>query len=253
MTFSAAAVKIFVEGVIRMPKTRNVFALRDFDRKNILKRKWFWNESDFYPEMLGDLLGDLPIELFRKNFVDDDEIIWHFKLKVEKGIDDDDFETASKSLVALQTISRALCEYGLHLYRHAERLRCYVESINRVFVYDESVPVEIIRLRIRRANQLVGEYNRAGIVAQDKGAAIRLELSDIEATFNSRVRNEFATTLRKARREKKMSQAEFSAKIFLPPTTYAQYEQAKSEPSIATLYKICRTLDISADKLIGLT
>lgn len=63
----------------------------------------------------------------------------------------------------------------------------------------------------------------------------------------------FAEKLKELRLERRLTLKELSSLLDMPLTTYANYEQGKREPSIATLKLICDFYDVSADYLIGRT
>ena len=62
----------------------------------------------------------------------------------------------------------------------------------------------------------------------------------------------FCERLRWIRLENNMTQKEVYEKLGLSPNGYASYEQGRTEPSIATLIKLCELFDVSADYLLGL-
>ncbi len=62
----------------------------------------------------------------------------------------------------------------------------------------------------------------------------------------------FCERLRLIRLENNMTQKEVYEKLGLSPNGYASYEQGRTEPSIATLIKLCEVFDVSADYLLGL-
>ncbi|MBE5763879.1 MAG: helix-turn-helix transcriptional regulator [Clostridiales bacterium] len=63
---------------------------------------------------------------------------------------------------------------------------------------------------------------------------------------------DFATNLRKYRKEKRMSQAELASFLGLSQRTISHYENGSAEPSLQSLYDICNTLQVSADVLLGI-
>ena len=63
----------------------------------------------------------------------------------------------------------------------------------------------------------------------------------------------FSEKLKELRLERRLTLKELSSLLDMPLTTYANYEQGKREPSIATLKLICDFYDVSADYLIGRT
>lgn len=62
----------------------------------------------------------------------------------------------------------------------------------------------------------------------------------------------FAARLREARKAKGLTQAQIAAKIGIRPSSYAQYENMKHEPSLQTLAWLSKILERSIDWLLGL-
>lgn len=232
-----------------MPKTRNAFALRDFDEVKILLRKWFGKQSDFYYDVLPDLLDECVPTIF----INDDEIVWQLKSKVEHGLDDEDFVTMQNAFEALKIIARDLSQYAGFLCRHIRRLGKYSNEINKNFVDDKTVPSEKFRRQLYRLKTLSEKYRHAADLVQAESTQIRWDLKDMIDAYNTSVRIQFAAELRKARRNSRISQAEIASQLAVAPTTYAGYEQAKADPSIPRLKQIAKILNVSTDQLLGLT
>lgn len=63
----------------------------------------------------------------------------------------------------------------------------------------------------------------------------------------------FASRLRELRESKGFSAARhFANALGISENRYTRYERGKSEPSLELIYKICATLQISADELFGI-
>lgn len=60
-----------------------------------------------------------------------------------------------------------------------------------------------------------------------------------------------AENLKKERQRAGMSQKEFADKLGMNPRTYASYERGERDISTAVLLNICKTLNISSDKLLN--
>jgi transcriptional regulator with XRE-family HTH domain len=63
----------------------------------------------------------------------------------------------------------------------------------------------------------------------------------------------FGDRLRKRARLLGMSDAEVARRIGLGERRYAHYVADTREPDLATLVKICRTLDVTPNELLGVT
>lgn len=59
----------------------------------------------------------------------------------------------------------------------------------------------------------------------------------------------FCESLRQAREEAQLTQIQIAQKLQIPVSTYANWEQGRREPSIADIYKILYTLDITPNEL----
>lgn len=62
----------------------------------------------------------------------------------------------------------------------------------------------------------------------------------------------FCERLKMIRKENNMTQKEVYVQLEISANGYASYEQGRTEPSIATLIKLCKIFDVSADYLLGL-
>lgn len=62
----------------------------------------------------------------------------------------------------------------------------------------------------------------------------------------------FAKRLRELRKEKGLSQVELGEVLGYGYTAISSYENGRNEPSFTDLIRICETLDVSADYILGL-
>lgn len=63
----------------------------------------------------------------------------------------------------------------------------------------------------------------------------------------------FAKRLRELRKEKGFSQVELGEVLGYGYTAISSYESGRNEPRFADLIRICETLDVSADYLLGIS
>lgn len=63
----------------------------------------------------------------------------------------------------------------------------------------------------------------------------------------------FATRLRELRREKRLSQVDLGAILGYGYTAISNYENGRNEPSFSDFIRICETLDVSADYILGIS
>ena len=59
--------------------------------------------------------------------------------------------------------------------------------------------------------------------------------------------------LKQAREDSGLTQKEISEMVGIHPPTWNKYESGKSGMNTETLFKVCKTLNVSADWLMGLT
>lgn len=64
---------------------------------------------------------------------------------------------------------------------------------------------------------------------------------------------DYGKRLKQARINKGYTQTEIASKLGLPQQTWQRYETGKNDLKMSTVYAICKTLEISADWLLGLT
>lgn len=62
----------------------------------------------------------------------------------------------------------------------------------------------------------------------------------------------FSENLKTARKNKNMTQKNIYEALKVSANCYASYEQGRTEPSIETIIKLCKILNVSSDYLFGL-
>ena len=65
-------------------------------------------------------------------------------------------------------------------------------------------------------------------------------------------KNSFCTRLKEIREEQKMSQKDVAKKLGCAISTYANWEQGRTEPSIYDIYNLLLVFDIDANELFVL-
>lgn len=63
----------------------------------------------------------------------------------------------------------------------------------------------------------------------------------------------FAKRLRELRKEKELSQVELGEVLGYGYTAISSYENGRNEPNFTDLIRICETLDVSADYILGIS
>lgn len=65
-------------------------------------------------------------------------------------------------------------------------------------------------------------------------------------------KNIFSSRLKELREEANLSQKDVAQKLGCPVSTYANWEQGRTEPSISDIYNLLTVLDIDANELFAL-
>lgn len=201
-----------------MSKTKDAFALRNFDKEKIL--------SQLFNGYAGYTNEEI-IKLLRQRF------------EVEQ------------PEVAIRCLSNLLPEthaYQTRLTKHVDKLLRYATLLIEKYDVDETV-----QTKVRRAKNLSNRYAQIACAVRKLQEAIYNNITEIEGDSETFLRRRFATRLRKARAEAGLTQQQLADKIQMSQGGYTQYELARRDPSIPTLIKLSRILNQSSDWLLGLT
>lgn len=200
-----------------MTKTKDAFALRDFDEKRILQRPYFRKLN-------------LPVST-------DENILRTFNVLTAATADamEQKFEDLRKLNLAVQNYRRLII-------KHRKRLRKFFNY------YDEKGNRE----KSERAAGLLLKYNWF----EEASELFNLKFGSLfingEKEIDTQRRRDFSDRLRQARKESGMTQMQLAAKIGMTQGGYTQYENAGREPSLSTLAKLSRILKRPTDWLLGL-
>ena len=63
----------------------------------------------------------------------------------------------------------------------------------------------------------------------------------------------FKERIIEALKQTKLKQKEIAERCGIHPSCITQYKNGESEPTLETLFNLCRVLDITSDYLLGLT
>lgn len=215
-----------------MPKTRDAFALKDFDRARILREYNFSRDKIYRQARAGGYwYFDLP------NEHTDDEIVDCMKEDIVNAFERDNYARAQDKLDRLHLRADAVARYQRRILRHLKRLRAYMALRGGATA---------------RLDSLVGSYYDIGESLCRLGENFSAAFDDIRATEN-RYKQLFATRLRSARIAAKMTQSQLARLLGMSQNGYSVYEKGTGEPSLTTQAKIARILNCSADWLLGLT
>ena len=203
-----------------MPKTRNAYALRDFDEKRILQRPFF---------------RDLHFDADKT----DEEILKSFEVTLIDSADD--METKQKNIKAIHT---RLGEYQILIKRQSRRVGIF----NRKKA--EKLGIKVSELEVGEGIQ-IAEYFFADLSVVELLEKFKKGYYEIEEKIEARYRQEFATRLRSARRAAGLTQKQLGDMIQISPNGYSQYETGKRDPSIPTIFRLLKILPM--EKLLGIT
>lgn len=199
-----------------MPKTRNAFALKDFDRARILQRPYFkdfnFDKNLTDEKILSSLsaqIGDSIPELERKN------------------------ETLSK-------IRSRLHEYAKRIEKHTDKIRLWGSNKS-----EQSAEYS-------RAFGLTIDLALINAFLRNFFIAVTLSLKKSESTLRKRYRDRFAERLKEIRKEGKLSRRELAERLGYKPSGFAELESGRNEPNLTTLIRLSQELNTSADWLLGL-
>lgn len=212
-----------------MSKTKDAFALRGFDKTRILQRPYFREFKIAVDKTDEEVLKSMGAMLF------------------------DSLETTQQKLCLIEDFLFRVNHYMGFVSRHMERLENYMRALEYKIATDENIDLRLLRNRHKKAQDMSNKY--AEIMYFDimelleKMAKIH---DEFEKKIKTHYRGIFATRLKQARKLTGLTQESFAPKVGLTKNGYALYETARREPSISTLVRISKELQISVDWLLGL-
>ena len=237
-----------------MPKTKNAFALRDFDQERI----WEQFKGNFFG--VSDDAFDYGIESRFEGFfcpyddtpITDEEVIDVYCAEAVNAQKEYNYYRVKWVADILGIISKNLSGYLDKIYRHYQRLEKFSKKWNETICGNETFSADDIRIKTRRIQTLLKSYSDVQKAIKNLQRSIKRHIVDITDAYEKADRNIFAIRLRQARTEAGLTQTQLANKIGMTQGGYTNYENSKTEPSIATLKKIARTLKVSVDWLFGL-
>lgn len=207
-----------------MSKSQNAFALRNFDKNHILQRpilkKFVQVDGDFF---------------LKDNCATDDEFIQDLSAIT------DDVNKNELNLRRLRVIWEKLIYFQAKTIdsRHLPRLVRFKRS---------TVNPELKK----RANDFRDKYDEAAIQITITAAYVEKKIEGLEKSIQQQNRNLFASRLKKARQDKKISQRDLSDLTKINRADIGLYETGKKFPSLDNFIKILRCTGVSADWLLGM-
>ena len=214
-----------------MPKTRDAFALKDFDATNILKYKGFTHDKIYREAQAG---GDWNFWLpYGRN---DNETLDVIRDDIIENLEHNRYSRAQEGIDRL-------------ILRRTAVVRL-LERINRSWQRSLKV-IDRQHDNPTTADDIHKKYEPIYRAVVTLLMRIDVCLSDIRGA-EERYKQTFAVRLREARLSAGLTQLQLAKQLGMTPNGYNPYENAKREPSLTTLVKISKILKKSTDWLLGL-
>lgn len=229
-----------------MPKTKNAYALRNFDAKKILQRRWFKNFN-------------LPVD-------DDEKVLLGFYNIIENPLENDtpydsqtvitpieksDLKSSNENLEIITHLGERTVFYETLLERHITRLNEIKKYYTENFMATEK---KIWKTKALQATELIKLYravlNSTTILREKISIKVKMLKELFEKDFRQRF---FGSRLKQARKAAGLTQRELAERVgFKTYNSIAQYERGLNDPSLPTLFRIATELKCSADWLLNL-
>lgn len=208
-----------------MPKTKDAFAMRDFDGKRILQRPYF-RQFGFADESDEKILSSLT------------------------ATDSDDVTTLERKNQWLNDIHKRLVSLHALIMRHANgRLTYYRRAVQKKFAPDSLS----CQSKIGREQSLMTDYVLGfSMAVMDLMPPVETLWLDSEQRLQAAYRRRFGERLKAAREAAGLSRKELGDAINISPNGFGLYETGKRDVNTAALIRLTRKLKVSADWLIGL-
>lgn len=212
-----------------MKKTKDAFALKGFDCERIFQRKFFLHR-------LGFAYSD-----------NDTDVIDIYNVAAISHLGS---VTMVERLDALKKIKTAVLDYTKLINEHVKRLESLRTAYTEKFTETTAPTWQEKYRRAKDFQQAYKDVISKLVILQEK--INKLE-QDGEKALDKQRRKEFAERLQDARQRAGMKQSEVASQLKVASTTIANYEQGRSDPQIPMLIKIAKILNVSTDKLLGLS
>lgn len=244
-----------------MPKTKDAFALGDFDAQRILQRRWF-KDFDLARGKDEDILlsflnvCEKPIEKKRlENQLKKANSLHVFLQAIFSGLippgEKGYLEGMLKNLDTITRLADRAGVYEARIERHMKRLN----GMQKIYV-EKFLPTEdkTYKQKFERTTELIKSYREVlnSITALREKISLKEEMANQSCKYIFR-KYYFGSRLREARKAAGMTQQQLADRVGL--RTYApitQYERGINDPSILTLIRLSAELKCSADWLLGL-
>ena len=199
-------------------KTKNAFALRDFDPAHILQRPFF---RDFH---------------FDTN-KSDAQILESLSI-----VNEDYVEAWERNLYVIKATHERLIEFRNLINKHNEtRLSKYNKKIlTRENTSDSQRSVHVI------------EYFNASLSILELINKFKQLYCDIEKKIQIRYRKDFAQRVKHLRQESGLTQKQLGDLVQISPQVFSTYERGERDVPIHTIIRLARILNVSSDQILGI-
>lgn len=236
-----------------MPKTKDAFALRDFDGERILQRPFFKGFHFDADKSDAEILQDLSYGHDNAIIIDGNIVIKEYE----------------KKLNTVEDLLTRVADYQKHIKRHGDRLTRYAQAIANKLATDDTADIISLRASHKRANDLLVKYcgqmilsygivnitDVTGVIefVEELRNKIAPQFKELDEMVKHVYRKNFADRLRFARQATGLSQKAFAPKIGMSQNGYSYFETAQRDPSIPTLIRLSKIFNRSTDWLLGQT
>ena len=225
-----------------MSKTRNAYAMRNFDSARILQRSYF---------------NHLGLDKNRS----DEEILQTVVAK-----DVDDLYDTKKKEAELHSILIALSQYQRRLKNHGDRLTRYARAVEYKITTDPKADIVGLRARHKRAGELSMKYcgvittkgitcSFLGGIAVEAVGGLLKKVAEYYKVLDEKIkvhyRKIFAARLRSVRKEMKLTQAEFGQRLGLTQRGVSNFENAIYEPNLSILVTLAEEMQRPVGWFLG--
>ena len=201
-------------------KTKNAFAFRDFNSTRILQRPFF---KDFY---------------FNSN-KSDAEI-----LESLNNVTDDSVDSWEKNLYAIKAILDRLAEFRHLINRHNEKR---LDKYNKKKSKSENIKIT----ELKRPAPVM-EYFSASLSVLELMNKFKNLYREIEKRIQVRYRKDFASRLKRIRKDLNLTQKQFSDLIRVSPQVFSFYERGEHDIPVHTIIRLAKALNMSGNQILGL-
>ncbi|MBR0289578.1 MAG: helix-turn-helix transcriptional regulator [Selenomonadaceae bacterium] len=206
-----------------MPKTKNAFALRDFDFDKFIRDKLL-------------VCGLSPNAL------------------ISMDADKNNFADMQRARKAYQKLDEELKNFRSRLTRHNERYQRYGRLITEkvASLDDDDYYFSVLKPKSKRMMILSDKYTAIAVKIlefEDNIKGIIYNLDQYQRGYYAKI---FAMRLREARKAAGLTQNELAEKLGVKRGTYNAYETARNEPNISVLALVAREFNRPLNWFLGL-